>query len=156
MATERSVPNTKLLVIGYGNTLRSDDAVGPKVAEAIEALHLAGVRTITCGILTPELADPISKAGSVVFVDASLEDAGGVKLRELSPADSAQVFAHAADPRTLLALARDVLGRAPPGWWLTIPTESLAIGEELSTKAQNGIAEAVWIIRKLARSSKNL
>ena len=35
-----------LLVIGYGNTLRRDDGVGPRVAEAVEGLRLAGVRTI--------------------------------------------------------------------------------------------------------------
>jgi Ni,Fe-hydrogenase maturation factor len=27
---------TDLLVIGYGNTLRGDDGVGPRVAEAVE------------------------------------------------------------------------------------------------------------------------
>ena len=34
------------LVIGYGNTLRGDDGVGPRVAEAIEKLNLPGVRTL--------------------------------------------------------------------------------------------------------------
>ena len=48
------------LVIGYGNTLRGDDGVGPRVAEAIEKLNLPGVRTLVCQQLSPEHADPIS------------------------------------------------------------------------------------------------
>jgi hypothetical protein len=48
----------ELLVIGYGNSLRRDDGVGPRVAEAVEALQLPGVRTLTCQLLTPEFADP--------------------------------------------------------------------------------------------------
>ena len=33
-----SSPRPVLLVIGYGNTLRGDDGVGPRVADAVEAL----------------------------------------------------------------------------------------------------------------------
>ena len=70
-----------LLVIGYGNTLRSDDAVGPRVAEAVRELNLPGVRTLSCGLLTPELSDPISQARKVVFVDASMEEPAEIRLR---------------------------------------------------------------------------
>src|SRR5512140_3275946 len=97
-----------LLLIGYGNTLRSDDGVGPRVIEAVAALKLPNVSTLSCDLLTPELADPISRAEQVVFVDAALDAPREVQLRPLAPAGSSQIMAHAADPRTLLALARDV------------------------------------------------
>jgi hydrogenase maturation protease len=138
-----------MLVIGYGNTLRSDDGVGIRVAEAIEELNLAGVEVICRGVLTPELAEPISRARLVVFVDASVEAREEVRLRPLEPADSGQILAHAADPRALLALAREVFGSAPKAWWLTIPAENIGIGEELSAKAQKGVARAVEEIRKM-------
>lgn len=142
-----------LLVLGYGNTLRRDDGVGPRVAEAIEALDLPGVKTLSCGLLTPELADPISRTRKVIFVDASVDAPQGVQLRPLSAADSAQILAHAADPRTLLALAHDVFGRAPEAWWLTIPAENLGIGEELSEKAQRGVAKAIQQIQEMSRAT---
>ena len=41
-----------VLVIGYGNTLRQDDGVGPKTAEAIAALNLPGVTATTCDLLS--------------------------------------------------------------------------------------------------------
>jgi hydrogenase maturation protease len=138
----------KCLVIGYGNTLRSDDGVGPRVADTVAEWNLPGVKTITCGLLTPELADAISQAKQVVFVDASVEAPREVQLRELRPADSSQIMAHAADPRTLLALARDVFGYAPPARWLTIPAENLGIGEGFSALARKGVEEALAKIRE--------
>jgi hydrogenase maturation protease len=145
--------STDLLVIGYGNTLRSDDAVGPKAAEALAALNLPGVQTLVCGLLTPELADPLARARRVVFVDAAVDAPREVRLRPLQPAESSQILAHAADPRTLLALARDVFGRAPTAWWLTIPVENLAIGETLSPLAQQGLQTALERLKSLARQN---
>jgi hydrogenase maturation protease len=140
----------RLLIIGYGNTLRCDDGVGPKVADEVAELRLPGVETLACGLLTPELADPISRAETVVFVDAAVDAPREVQLRELTPAESSQIMAHAADPKTMLALARDVFGHAPKAWWLTIPAEELGIGEEFSSLAEGGVAEAIERIRRLA------
>ena len=105
-----------LLVIGYGNTLRSDDGVGAKVAAAVDELGLPGVAALVRHQLTPELAEPISEARAVVFVDAAVDAATEVQLRPLEPAAGAQLMAHAADPRTLLALPQQLFGRCPePG-----------------------------------------
>jgi hydrogenase maturation protease len=140
----------RLLVIGYGNTLRRDDGVGPKVAEAVAALALPGVRTLACPLLTPELAEAVSQATLVIFVDAAVDAPREVQMRALAPAASSQIMAHAANPATLLALARDVFGRAPEAWWLTIPAEDLGIGEEFSPLAQRGFESAVREVIKRA------
>jgi len=141
-----------LLLVGYGNTLRSDDGVGPKVVEAIAALKLAGVETLICDLLTPEVADPISHAETVVIVDAAIDGSAEVQLRRLSPADSAQIMAHAADPRTVLALARDVFGHTPAAWWLTIPVKDIGIGEHFSDLACKGVGRAIQKILDLQRA----
>lgn len=139
-----------ILVIGYGNTLRRDDGVGPRVAEAVEALRLPGVRTLVCQQLSPEHADPISLADTVVFVDAAVDAPTEVQFRRLEPGDTTQLMAHAADPRTMLALSRDVFGHVPKAWWLTIPAVEMSFGEDLSPEAERGMSEAVGRIRKLA------
>jgi hydrogenase maturation protease len=143
-------PAAGLLVLGYGNTLRRDDGVGPKVADAIAALDLPGVKTLACPLLTPELADPISQAQTVVFVDASVDAPREAQLHKLAPAATSQVMAHAANPATMLALARDVFGHAPTAWLLTIPAEDLGIGEDFSPLAERGISAAINLIRQLA------
>jgi hydrogenase maturation protease len=140
-------PGTGVLVIGYGNTLRGDDGVGPKVAEAVECLGLPGVRTLVCPLLTPELADPIARAKTVIFVDAAVDAPQAVQWRRLEPNASSQIMTHAADPRTLLALARDVFGQVPEAWWLTIPAVDLGFSEKFSPAVQRDFAVAVQKIR---------
>jgi hydrogenase maturation protease len=149
-----SQPNTDgdYLVIGYGNLLRSDDGVGVKVTEAVEALHLPGVSTMTCQQLSPEHAEPISRARLVIFVDAAVDAPKTVQLRKLEPNESSQLMAHAADPRTMLALARDVFHHCPKAWWLTIPAVNVGFSEILSPEAQRGYNQAIEEIKKLCRS----
>src|SRR6516162_7751336 len=100
MNSEKQMPiEADVLVIGYGNTLRGDDGVGPRVAEAIGNLRLPGVRALICPLLTPELADPISRVEKVIFVDAAVDAPDQVQWRELQPKETSQIIAHAADPR---------------------------------------------------------
>jgi len=141
---------TPLLVIGYGNTLRQDDSAGPRVAGKVAALKLRGVRTLAAPQLSPEHAHALAGARAVVFVDAAVGADEGVRLRRLAPGDSSHVTTHAAEPRTLLALAREVYGRAPQGWMLTIPAVQLGFGEEVSSVAGRGIAAATRKVAKLA------
>ena len=146
----KSYPTTfTLLVIGYGNTLRGDDGVGPRAAEAVEFLHLPGVQALVCQQLSPEHADPIARARVVIFVDAAVDAPREVQLCKLEPAGTSQLMAHAADPRTMLALARDVFGRAPEAWLLTIPIETLEFSDALSPVAQAGLEQAVREIQNL-------
>jgi hydrogenase maturation protease len=138
------------LVIGYGNTLRGDDGVGPRVVEAVEKLKLPGVRTLICQQLSPEHAEPVSQARLVVFVDAAVDAPREVQFRKLEPAGSTQLMAHAADPCTMLALARDVFGHCPEAWWLTIPAEHTGFSEELSPPVRRNLKTAVEKIQALA------
>ena len=140
--------NVRLLVIGYGNTLRSDDGTGPAVAESVRARDWPGVDSLACPQLTPELAEPLARARAAVFVDASLERSPGVVLQPLAPRESSRIFAHALDPATLLALSRDLYGRAPRAWSLTVPAASVEFGETLSPAARWGAARA---LRKLSQ-----
>ena len=150
MTIQSLQPPEGLLVIGYGNTLRSDDGVGPRVANAVAALALPGVRAFAVPLLTPELADPVSQARVVILVDAAVDAPREVQMRKLAPADTSQIMAHSASPATLLALARDVFGHAPEAWLLTIPAENIGIGEELSAFTRRGLETAVEQIKQLA------
>ncbi len=76
------------LVIGYGNTLRSDDGAGPFVARALEARVPAGTRILDAHQLTPEMAIDISVATRVVFVDA-IDATRETAPRETAPRETA-------------------------------------------------------------------
>ena len=135
----------EVLVVGYGNTLRGDDGVGPRVAEAVGELNLPGIRTLVCPLLTPELADPVSRARKVIFVDAAVDAPKEAQWRKLEPNESSQIMAHAAD----------VFGHAPEAWWLTIPAVEMEFSEQLTPAAQRGMAEAVEKIRAFCRTQSN-
>lgn len=60
----------KTLVIGFGNTLRGDDGVGPLVAEQVDTWNLRNVRSLSVHQLTPELAADIAQVETVFFIDA--------------------------------------------------------------------------------------
>jgi hydrogenase maturation protease len=140
--------NTRLLVIGYGNELRRDDAAGPRVARAVAAWQLPGVEGIAAHQLTPELAERIGEAERVVFVDAGQDDR--VLTRPLESSRAARVLGHTGEPRELLALAEALYGRRPEAWLITLPAPELGFGEGLSAAAERGLAEALRQIRTLA------
>lgn len=136
------------LVIGYGNVLRRDDGVGVEVAQAIAAMDLPGVNVITRQQLVPELAEPISKTDVVIFVDADGVATGRPELRPIKAAPAGQIFAHAADPRSLLTLSREIFGGNPRAWSLAIPVEDFSFGFGLSPRSEKGLDAAVKLIQR--------
>ncbi len=138
------------LVIGYGNTLRGDDAAGPLVAERVAGWQRPDVEALAVPQLTPELAASLAGADAVVFVDATVR-ARSVGLDELAADANAARLEHAATPPALLALARKAFGRAPRAWLLTIPAERLDFGAALSPLAADGVATALAELERLLR-----
>ena len=137
-----------LLIIGYGNLLRGDDGAGPRVAEAVAATNLPGVRSMACQQLAPELAEAISQAQAVIFVDADFNAKDEVELRRLEAKEDCQVLGHAADPRWLLAVAKKIYGRSPPAWLLAIPAVDFGFGHRLSERAEAGIQAALKLVNQ--------
>jgi len=144
--------DASFLVIGYGNELRGDDAVGPFVARAIEQKKLPGVHVLVCQQLTPEIADDVARAGAVVFVDASV-DAREVQVHDVAPAAGANAINHSNTPAATLALAEAAFHRAPRAWWITIPITALEFSRDLSPLAREGAAIAIRHIKGLAMYS---
>ena len=81
--SEHGTGGAGILVIGYGNELRGDDGIGPRVAEAVAARNHPGVRVRIVCQLVPELAAELAEARTVIFVDALMDPDGGAT--ELAP-----------------------------------------------------------------------
>jgi hydrogenase maturation protease len=139
---------SSILVIGYGNELRRDDALGPKVAGILESRRRPGLRVIICHQLTPELADPISSADAVIFIDAAVGTTE-VRVQPLKAGSFPKPSGHTSDPRTLLGLAQALFGRSPPAWWMTAPAFDTGFGESLSEPAQAHLRAALKAFDRL-------
>jgi hydrogenase maturation protease len=136
------------LVIGYGNELRRDDGVGPRVARAVAGWGRPGVLAESRHQLTPELVEMIAGAGAVVFVDAAIGDEG-VRVRPVGPAGPRSAISHVSSPAELLALSEALHGRQPRAWLVSVPAADLSFGEQLSPSALRGMEEALRHISQL-------
>ena len=134
-----------VLVIGYGNALRTDDGVGPAVAERLaDDPRLRGVDVRAAHQLTPELAFDASGASLLVLVDAAADlPAGEVTVRRLDAgAVAGEVMTHHLDPAGLVGLARELWGTAPPVVLVSVGVSSLELGDTLTPDVKEAIPRA--------------
>jgi hydrogenase maturation protease len=141
------------LVLACGNTLRGDDGVGWRIAEAVENdPSLPGVLVVVTHQLTPELAQPISGADTVIFVDCSAVSLPGeVSVFPVSPAtDHTTSLTHNVNPATLLALAQEIFGATPSrAFAITVGGKSFELSEELTEPVRLAVPEAVRALHRL-------
>jgi len=140
----------KTLIIGYGNSLRSDDGIGRYLAEKIEREQWPNIQTLSVHQLTPELVTVIAAVDQVIFLDAqsNLQD-NNLQLQELSPKISPTGLGHRGDPGELLALTQQLYGQAPRAWWLLIPAHHFDWGETFSDVTNQAIPVAIQWLRVL-------
>jgi hydrogenase maturation protease len=145
-----------VMVIGYGNDLRSDDGIGQRIANEIASWHLSSVESLAIQQITPDLADALARTDLVIFVDACLPvDGWDVQVRSLSPTCDIDNSVHISDPRSLLALTQALYGHCPTAWLVTIPGMNFEIGDRLSRIAEVGKAVALVKIIQILDKVKN-
>ena len=143
----------KAVVIGYGNVLRGDDAAGPAVAEAIQAMAFPDVCVAIVPQLTPELAEVLADAEHVIFVDACVATPDAtpgatVTVAPVAMTTAAEPVGHIGDPGCLLALCHALHGSAPVAHVVMVPAVSFEVGA-LSPVARQGCGLAVREIHAL-------
>jgi hydrogenase maturation protease len=148
----RAERDQHVLVIGYGNELRSDDALGPKLARRIEQERWPGMAVVIVHQLTPELAEPISKAAAVIFLDAAADNPRDVVVREVHSEKQGELRTHVTDPGALLELARQLYGTTQPAWWILMRAHDLAFGESLSAKGEHVLQAGFEAFEQLRRA----
>ena len=142
-----------VLIVGYGNPLRSDDGIGWHAARLLASdPRLDGARVLAHHQLTPELAADVSRASLVVLVDAAAEgDPGSVAvLRIGSPPPTPITWSHHLTPETLAGLADALYGAVPPIVLVSVAAESFADGDSLSSALQQALPEVVEVVAGVA------
>ena len=141
------------LIIGYGNTLRRDDGLGPLAAKRLAVawrMLSAEVACLTAHQLTPELALEVAdpEVQAVVFVDAAVNVPTIVWAR--LPSEGASPLGHTLSPQAVMMYAEKLYRRSPSAWLLSLPVADLGHGEGLSPTAQAALASvarqaAAWL-----------
>jgi len=128
----------KILVIGYGNTLRGDDGVGYLVAETVAGWQVPTLRSLAVHQLLPELAEVMAEVDIVIFVDAiRIGDPTSAKIaiEPLSTEGDATIGTHRFSPQSLLSLSQQLYNANPVAYLLTIPAIDFTLGNPLSAIA---------------------
>ena len=135
-----------VLVVGYGNPLRTDDGIGWHAAERLAGdERLNGAVVMQRHQLTPELAFDISAVSLVVFIDASRDlSPGSVDLGRVERAGTAgPTSSHHLSPPALVALAHELYGQSPAAFVVRCGVASLELGDQLSPTVEAALAAVI-------------
>lgn len=135
------------VIFACGNTLRGDDGVAWRIAEALETLpSSASAELILTQQLMPEHAAALSHADLAIFLDCSAHGIPGVvDTFALSAAcDLPRIFTHHLDPESLLRLALDLYGQVPrQAFAITVGGDRFELNEALSDTVTAAIPTAI-------------
>ena len=113
----RPVPLMDILVLGYGNPLRGDDALGPAAAERLARRFATEPRVTvqTVHQLTLDLAETLVNFKLVILIDARhAEPEGEIFIQQIQPSQRLpQPFSHYLSPDELLGVCQALYGTPP-------------------------------------------
>ena len=140
---------TSPLVIGYGNTLRSDDGAGVRAAELVRE-RLTNVDVITVHELQPEIVDALAAHRHVIFVDAGVTGNALTCCRVDTTGVPSTLASHMLTPAQLLSLCEGLYGTSPQeAVLIEIPASSFEFGQTFSPPTEAAIEQSVIIIASM-------
>jgi hydrogenase maturation protease len=149
-----SLISGRVLVIGYGNSLRGDDGAGWHAATVFERdLRSAGADVLACHQLTPELAHDITHARLALLVDAcDAGEPGTVSVRRVEPGRPLpRAWSHNLDPTALVGLTETLYDTSPPVFLITITGAYFGYSDRLSPTVRRALPKIANTIDYLIR-----
>ena len=140
-----------ILIFGYGNLSRGDDALGPLLLEYIEShCDLSNIELLTDFQLQIEHALDLEHRSLVLFIDASVACINAFDFSQLSAAKDKSYTTHAMSPAAVLAVYVSIKKQTPPpSFLLCIKADSMELGEGLGLAAENNLQQACLFIKRL-------
>ncbi len=140
----------KVLLIGYGNPARGDDALGPAVAEIIEQKKIPGVTVDSDYQLTVEDSAQVAENDVVIFVDASVDCAEPFRFEPLTAKESGGFSSHSVEPAEVVALSEKLFNSPAKCFMLGIRGYIFEhFKEDMTEKAKNNLQKAVDFLENL-------
>lgn len=143
----------KFLIVGYGSTLRSDDGLGPLIAERLRRVRLpdgVDTRILSLPQLDVSLVADFQWADVVLLVDARHDDDDAVlKVDRIDcPAEPPQAShsTHAVTIATLLDMTRKWYGGVPQTYLVMPKGYDFSIGETITARACRAAACATQAV----------
>ena len=130
-----------ILIFGYGNLSRGDDALGPLLLEHIETTaDLNEIELLTDFQLQIEHALDLENRQLVLFIDASVSSETAYSFIQLQAAKDKSYTTHAMSPAAVLQVYQSIKKQPPPPCFLlSIQGLSFELGEGISPQAQQNL-----------------
>jgi hydrogenase maturation protease len=135
-----------LLVFGWGNRSRADDALGPLCVEHLRSAmpERDDIEFLDDYQLMVEHVLDLQGRSRVLFVDASLDCTPPFEATCLQPAADGSASSHALSPQALLQVYRDVhANEPPPCMLLAIRGSRFGLGDPPSASGLAHLDEAL-------------
>lgn len=133
----------KILLFGYGNPGRGDDALGPLLVERFQQSESAHVSFQADMQLLVEHVTDLHGCGQVVFADADVCCTEPFHFSTIQAQKDESYTSHALTPAALLYVYQQVYQRdAPDAFLLRIRGYNFALGDPLSNQATNNLNAA--------------
>jgi hydrogenase maturation protease len=138
-------------VLAIGNPLRSDDGLAWRATDELKrTASQSEVEILKVHQLTPELAENVSRAALMIFVDAAARGKPGTLNCERVVASAAEPApSHSFTPAALLQLAATLYGASPAAFLVSVAGKSFEHGEFLSPEVAQALPQVVAKIREL-------
>jgi hydrogenase maturation protease len=108
------------------------------------------VTVLPCHQLTPDLAEPLRSADTVLFIDCARQGKPGeVHCEEVSPQAASVSFTHDLSPASLLALTSELYGVCPHAYLLSVCGECYEPGEGLSPAVRPHVPELKGMVHRI-------
>ncbi|RLD09798.1 MAG: hypothetical protein DRI44_07705 [Chlamydiae bacterium] len=125
------------LIIAYGNPYRSDDGVGHYIANRIrewaDKEKIDKITIITAYQLDIDMVEDISRAESVFFLDAHVEEySPEIVINKVEAKKSNGFTTHVFTPSDLIALVNQLYNIDPSSMLISVPGYNFDMGEELT------------------------
>lgn len=145
-----------VLVFGYGNLSRGDDALGPLLLEYIEShCNLEVIEILSDFQLQVEHALDLKNRALVLFVDASVACVDAYDFYRLKPDRDKSYTTHAMSPAAVLSVYQAINKQTPPPCFLlSIRAEKMELGEGLSEQAKAHLHQACLFAEQLLKLAK--
>jgi hydrogenase maturation protease len=131
-----------VLVMGFGNPTRGDDAAGWEVARRLEAREIPGVETRTSQQLNVELIEEWGSYERILLIDADPQGRQ-VRIEKVDPKANASSSTHHLSPESLLQLSRILYDSSPQVFLCRVPAQSFEFTESFSPATRQALDEAV-------------
>jgi hydrogenase maturation protease len=139
-----------ILLLGYGNPSRGDDALGVLLLERIPAACLQAVEVLTDFQLQIEHALDLKQRQLVLFADASVANTKPIHFSQLHAVIDNSYTTHAMNPAAVMQVYSDIEKTAPPPCFLlTMQAVQFELGDGLSEIAEESLRQAVALVEKL-------